>query len=119
MDEVVMKPTADDIRQAVAEFDSENDTLEKALRELFGQYRHNTQPTQVLLKVTALNTLYSTQIPLYNASIPTIFDVVQHIVDLDIDSDLARGDDELVSSITRTEVPYKKIRFYYSFATKY
>lgn len=69
MDEIVIKPSADDIRQADAEFDSENKILEEALKELFGQYPHNSQPAQVLLKVTALNTLYSTQIPLYRKSI--------------------------------------------------
>jgi len=119
MYEVVTKPTAGDIKQADAEFDTENNILEEALRELFRQYPHNTQPAQVLLKVTALNTLYSTQIPLYRASIPTIFDVAEHIVTLGIDSDLARGDDGLVSRIAHTEVPHKKVRFYYSFATKY
>jgi hypothetical protein len=119
MDEVVTKPSADDIRQADAEFDSENKILEEALRELFGQYPHNAQPAQVLLKVTALNTLYSTQIPLYSARIPIIFEVVQHIVNLGIDSDLERGDDGLVNRISRMEIPAKAIRYNYSFATKY
>jgi hypothetical protein len=119
MDEVVTKPSADDIKRAGAEFDSENKILEEALRELFAQYPRNTEPARVLLKVTALNTLYSTQIPLYRANIPTIFDVVDHIVNLNIDSDLARGDDRLVGHIARTEVPGKEVRFNYSFATKY
>lgn len=119
MDEIVTKPSADDIRRADAEFDSENGILEGALQELFGQYPHNTQPAQVLLKVTALNTFYSTQIPLYRESIPTIFDVAEHIVALGIDSDLERGNDGLVSRLAKTEVPRKKVYFYYSFATKY
>jgi len=119
MDEILTKPSADDIRQATAEFDSENKILEEALKELFRQYPHNTQHAEVLLKVTALNSLYSTQIPLYRASIPTIFDVVEHIVMLGIDSLLERGDDGLVSCIAKMEVPRKKVRFYYSFATKY
>ena len=120
MAEVVTKPSADDIRQACAEFDSENKRiLEEALRELFGQYPHNTSPAQVLLKVTTLNTLYSTQIPLYSERIPTIFDVVEHIVNLGIDSDLERGDDGLVNRISKMEFPPKAIRYNYSFATKY
>jgi hypothetical protein len=119
MDEVVTKPSADDIRQAVAEFDSDNKILEEALRELFGQYPHNTQPAAVLLKVTALNTLYSTQIRLYSERIPTIFDVVGHIVTLGIDSDLERGNDGLVNRISKMEIPPKVIRYNYSFATKY
>ena len=119
MDEIVIKPSADDIRQADAEFDSENKILEEALKELFGQYPHNTQPAQVLLKVTALNALYSTQIPLYRKSIPTIFDVVEHIVTLGIDSDLKRGDDGVVNRLAKTAVPDKRTFYYYSFATKY
>jgi hypothetical protein len=71
------------------------------------------------LKVTALNTLYSTHIPLYGARIPTIFDVVEHIVSLETDSDLERGDDGLVNRLAKTEIPRKKTYYYYSFATKY
>jgi len=119
MNEIITNPSADDIRRAGAEFDYENKILEEALQELFGQYPQNTHPAQVLLKVTALNTLYSTQIPLYRETIPTIFDVAEHIVALGIDSDLARGDDGLVYRLAKTEVPQKKIRFNYSFATKY
>ena len=123
MREIVTKPSADDIRLAVAEFefefDSKNQILEEALQELFGKYPDNTQPAQVLLKVTALNTLYSTQIPLYHESIPTIFDVVTHVITLNIDSDLKRGDDGLVYRLAKTDVPPKKLRFNYSFATKY
>ena len=119
MDEIVIKPSADDIRRADAEFDSENKILEEALRELFEQYPHNTNPAQVLLKVTALNALYSTQIPLYRKNVPTIFDVVDHIVTLGIDSDLKRGDDGLVNRLAKTEVAGKRTFYYYSFSTKY
>ena len=119
MNEIVIKPSADDIRRAGAEFDTENKILEAALQELFGQYPSNTMPAQVLLKVTALNTLYSTQIPLYRKSTPTIIDVVEHIVNLGIDSDLKRGEDGLVNRLAKTEVPGKRTFYYYSFATKY
>jgi len=119
MNEIIIKPSPDDIRQAGAEFDTENKILEEALQELFGQYPHNIHPAQVLLKVTALNTLYSTHIPLYGARIPTIFDVVEHIVSLETDSDLERGDDGLVNRLAKTEIPRKKTYYYYSFATKY
>jgi hypothetical protein len=121
MDEIIIKPSADDIRQANAEFDSENEILiiEEALQELFGQYPRNTEPAQALLKVTALNTLYSTQIPLYRKNTPTIFDVAEHIVTLGIDSNLERGDEGLVNRLAKTEVPRKRTFYYYSFATKY
>jgi hypothetical protein len=119
MKEIVTNPSADDIRQAGAEFDTENNILEEALQLLFRQYPRNTQRAEVLLKVTALNTLYSTHIPLYRKSIPTIFDVVEHIVTLGTDSDLELGDDGLVNRLARTEVRGKKTYYYYSFATKY
>jgi hypothetical protein len=119
MKEIVTKPCADDIRQACAEFDSENQMIEEALQELFTQYPHNTRRGEVLLKVTALNTLYSTQIPLYRDSIPTILDAAEHILALSIDSDLERGEDALVGRLAKMEFPPKKVRFNYSFATKY
>jgi len=57
--------------------------------------------------------------PLYHETIPTIFEVAEHIVNLGIDSDLRRGVDGLVRSLATVEVPPKKVRFNYSFATKY
>ena len=121
MNEIIMNPSTDDVRRAGAQFDSDsnNKILEEALQELFGQFPQNTHLAQVLLKVTALNTLYSTQIPLYHETIPTIFEVAEHIVNLGIDSDLRRGVDGLVRSLATVEVPPKKVRFNYSFATKY
>jgi hypothetical protein len=54
MDEVVTKPSADDIRQAGAEFDAENKILEEALRQLFGQCPHNTEFAQRHLCASAI-----------------------------------------------------------------
>ena len=71
------------------------------------------------MKVTALNALYGTQIPVYSARIPTILEVANHIVGLAIDSDLDRGSEELVGRMTRVVVADKAVRFNYSFATKY
>jgi hypothetical protein len=119
MDRVVLKPNAGDIKEAGRQFDAENEVLEEALQELFRQYPNNADIPPVLLKVTALNTLYSTQIPLYNSRIPTIFDVAAHIVDLGIDSDLLAGSPELVNRIAKTAASGKAGRYYYSFATKY
>jgi len=73
----------------------------------------------VLLKVTALNTLYSTQIPLYSRRIPTILDVANHIVDIKVDSRIALGDPQVVYDISKIDVPGKERRYYYSFATKF
>jgi len=44
MKEVLLKPTAEDIREAARQFDfdPENEAIEEALRDLFGQYPDNT-----------------------------------------------------------------------------
>jgi len=73
----------------------------------------------VLLKVLTLNALYSTQIPLSSNRIPTVWEVVDHIVELKIDSDIDRGSQDLVYHIARIEIHDKKVHFNYSFATKY
>ena len=119
MQEIFTRPTPDNVRQAVAKFDTENRIIEGALRELLSQYPNNAAPTQVLLKATSINTLYSTQIRLYSETIPTILEVAEHIVNLCIDSDLERGEPDVVSRLATIEVASKRPRFYYSFATKY
>jgi hypothetical protein len=120
MTDVVMDPCAADIRRACEEFDADFGTLERALRELFRQYPKNTDAAHVFLKVTALNALYGTQIPLYSARIPVILEVANHIVGLvGIDTDLDRGSEELVWQITKVVVSGKADRSNYSFATKY
>jgi hypothetical protein len=113
------KPTVEAVKIAVREFDEENQTIETALTELFSQYPHNTEESHVLLKVVALNELYSTQIRLYSERIPTILDVVRHIVGIKIDADLGMCLPDLVDTIADTTVEGKDHRCYYSFATKY
>ncbi|MGB7546695.1 MAG: hypothetical protein WBM14_03020 [Terracidiphilus sp.] len=119
MNEPWTEPTVDNLRKACADFERENQTLEKALGELFKQFPDNLDPAHVLLKVVTLNALYSTQIPLYSERIPTVWDVVDHIVELKIDADLGLGSEDLVHKIAYTEIQGKERRFNYSFATKY
>ncbi|MGB8258896.1 MAG: hypothetical protein WCE75_01035 [Terracidiphilus sp.] len=119
MKEVLLDPTPKDIRDAGSQFDKDNGVLEEALGDLFRTYRDNTQPAQVFLKVTALNALYSTQIPLYSTRIPTTRDVANHIVDIKVDSRIAQGDPQVVYDISKVDVPGKERRYYYSFATKF
>ena len=113
------KPTTDAVRIAGEGFDEESKVIEKALTELFGQYPYNSEESHVLLKVVALNDLYSTQIPLYSKRIPSILDIVQHIVELKIDSDLDKCLPGLVNQIASITVEEKEHRYNYSFATKY
>ena len=119
MTDVVMNPCAADIHRACEQFDAENETLERALGELFRQYPKNTDAAHVFLKVTALNALYGTQIPLYSDRIPVILEVANHIVGRGIDTDLDRGSEELVGRIMKVAVSGKAERYNYSFTTKY
>ncbi len=100
---------------------------ESSLNKLFHKtYPENKCMDEVLIKVCALNALYST-------NIRYLFQVAQHIVDLEIDERLKKGNRSLVQDITKITIT-KKIKNdegrnideteikpinYYSFATKY
>lgn len=113
------KPTVEAVKAAGKTFDKENKIIEDALVGLLEHYPNNIKTADVLLKVLTLNALYSTQIPLYGNRIPTVWEVVDHIVDLKIDSALDLGSSDLVFNIAKTEIQGKKIHYNYSFATKY
>jgi hypothetical protein len=119
MSPVLEKPTVEAVMSAGEKFDEENRYLERALTELFTQWPNNTDHAHVYLKVVTLNVLYSTQIPLYSERIPTIWNVVDRIVGLDIDSALTQGSADLVDKIAAMVVTGKDRRYNYSFATKY
>jgi len=90
---------------------------ESALHKLFHEcFPTNTDLDGVLVKVATLNAFYATNI--YN-----VFAVARHIVAVDFDARLQRGDDTLVSDIATghgvcNSVSGKESRFY-SFASKY
>jgi hypothetical protein len=78
-----------------------NRTVEEdVLSELFGKYSENRSLRDVLIKVSVLNSLYSTQIY-------AIVEMAKHIVEANIDDEIAR-----------VEIN-GKLRTNYSFATKY
>lgn len=85
---------------------------EKALNKLFFKvYPHNICIEDIIIKCSALNDFYSTN----------IFDIhtmAQHILSLRIDERLKKGDCSLVNDIAHVEVNGKE-HFFYSFATKY
>jgi hypothetical protein len=107
-------PTAESVRGCLQKWE----TLEKyafqeaSLSILFQKFcPHNTDIVHVLLKVSALNDFYSTN----------IFDthaVAKHIVAVDVDKRIAGGDPTLVNQIACVTVGGKK-RNFYSFASKY
>lgn len=85
---------------------------EEALNKLFYTLApNNTDISDVLLKAATLNDFYST-------NIFSIYPVAKHILSLNIDDPLQRGDIALVSKIQCVEIGGKQKNFY-SFATKY
>jgi hypothetical protein len=106
-------PTEGLVRSACEQFDKDNAVVEQALKDLFNQYHRNDNEPHVLLKVVALNRLYST-------NILAVYDVARHIWQQDIDSALASGASEIVDKIAHVTITATgKNRTNYSFATKY
>jgi len=106
------------VRNAIEEFNGWKDNPDPALTVLFTQYPENTNPNHVMLKVVALNAFYSTKIPIYSDRIPTVYEVVRHIVGLNIDAPLTQGQENVVELIANVDVNGRHQRNY-SFATKY
>jgi len=71
----------------------------------------NTKIEHVLLKVSALNDFYSTNI--YDT-----YSVAKHILNQDFDTRLAADDYELVNEVARISLKGKS-KYFYSFASKY
>ncbi len=95
--------------------ENKGDIADDALRELFSQYPRNDNRAHVLLKVVALNRLYS-------AGIFAVYDVADHIYlqAKEIDAGLEIGNPEIVDKIQRVTIRATgKQRKFWSFATKY
>jgi hypothetical protein len=107
-------PTIELVKDLGRQYDS-NQLTDFALRRLFHLYPKNTEASQVLLKVAALNALYHTQI----LALET---VALHIVSLDIDESLRIGDHGVVNRMAWVKIGRagaEEVRCNYSFATKY
>jgi len=108
-------PSENEVRHYLDKWDAlENYTLqENALKKLFFQtYPQNTDIDDVLIKVSALNDFYST-------NIFSVFTVAKHIVNMRIDERLAQGDERLVNEIALVEMDNGNTKNFYSFATKF
>jgi hypothetical protein len=108
-------PTEENVRRACKQFDDDNLVVEEALKDLFTQYPRNNNHPHVLLKVVALNRLYS-------AGIYAVYDTARHIHEhaREIDSGLAAGAPEVVDIITAVPITATgKVRHFWAFATKY
>jgi len=111
----IIKPTVKEIKNYLNKWDKlENYVLqESSLHKLFNQtYPLNNDMDDVLIKVCSLNDFYST-------NIFSPFTIAKHIVKLDIDNRLGKGDLELVNEIAIVKVNGNKKINFYSFATKY
>lgn len=113
------KPTKEKVTAICKEFDHANKVIESALEQLFKGFPKNKETAHILLKVIAVNSLYSTQIPMQSERIPTVWEVADHIKALNIDSELDAGSLAPVFNIAKIESPTKKVHYNYSFATKY
>lgn len=107
-------PSIDEVNRYLDRWDSlDNYVLqENSLDKLFFEtYPHNTDIREILVKASTLNDFYST-------NIFSIFPVAKHILGLDIDERLQKGDESLVNEIALVDMGGVK-RNFYSFATKY
>lgn len=109
---VLERPTPALVIKYGEQFDQSNAALtDQALTQLVAAFPDNRDVSAVLLKATAINSLYAT-------NIYAIFQVAQHICSLNIDPKLAQGSLDVIDEIAVITLKGKKKRNY-SFATKY
>lgn len=111
-------PTTDLIDRYIDKFNSDERyyPADQAIIKLFAAFPENKRLEDILLKISVINDLYSTNI--YGT-----FKMAKHIQKLKIDKDLTEGVAELVNRIAtghniRRNKSNREINFY-SFATKY
>lgn len=109
---ILPRPTEDDVIRAEKRFDQENGPIEWVLRQLFEKFPENTDFGEVVVKTKVLNVLYSANVLAVNV-------VAKHITDLGIDPDLKAGKAEIVDRIAEVRLSGDRIRYYFSFASKY
>ena len=84
---------------------------ESSLQKLFQLFPKNNSIEDILIKSSSLNDFYST-------NIFSTYAVAKHILELNIDERLAKGDPSLVNEIARVTMKDKE-KCFYCFATKY
>ena len=110
----IPRPSKNEVEKYLKKWDSlENYVLqEDSLNKLFFKtYPKNNDINDILIKASSLNDFYST-------NIFSIFPVAKHILKLDIDARLEKGDTTLVNDIAKLKINGVDKNFY-SFATKY
>jgi hypothetical protein len=114
----LQKPTNDFLDQYINKYknDDRHYLSDQAIINLFQAFPHNKKTEDILLKISVINDLYST-------NIFGTFLMAKHIQQLDIDEELSKGNPEIVRQIAtghniRLKNTNRELNFY-SFATKY
>ena len=112
--QTIPMPCKKEVEKYLKRWDSlENYVLqESSLNKLFfNTYPENKDIDDILIKASSLNDFYST-------NIFSIFSVAKHILSLNIDERLRKGDTTLVNDIANVEINGIR-KCFYSFASKY
>ena len=106
-------PTPDLVKKYNKQFEDieRYQIADQAIIKLFEKFNKNKEIEDILLKISVINDLYST-------NIFSTFQMAKHISSLNIDSALERGDPTIVNKIAKITISGKTKNFY-SFATKY
>lgn len=112
------EPTLDYVQKRLRDREVEyglNPIVDEALALIFKQWPNNTEVAKVLSKVAVLNSLFSTQIRGMRLQI-----VARHIVEMNIDDRLQKGDLSLIRDIGHVLFKSDGTQtFLLSFASKY
>lgn len=111
---IINTPCIEELEFYQREWDKQENYVlqEHALDKLFfNVYPNNTDINDILIKASSLNDFYST-------NIFSIFSVAKHILSLNIDERLKKGDLTLVRDIANISIKGVD-KCFYSFATKY
>jgi hypothetical protein len=112
----IRRPSVEEVERCLEKWHSHESLVnyqiqERVIVSLFKQFPRNTKIEEVLHKVTVLNYFHST-------GIFDPFEIAQHIVALNIDKPLRKGEADIVDKIAKVPMGGTIVRFY-SFATKY
>ena len=115
----VPKPSKEEVKYWLDEWKKLPDytTQEEAISDLFKQYKLNNDLKQIIVKCSVLNDFYST-------NIFKVYPVACHILKLNVDERIKKGDDTIVNEIAKITLKDKttledKEHNFYSFASKY
>ncbi len=111
---MVRLPTPELVKEACEAFSKSNEADEKALSELFNLFPGNTDAGRVLLKVVAVNSIYSTSIFAVKKFAAQI-----HAKGHELDKGIQAGSTSAFDLLEYLQLDGHKLRSCYSFASKY